>query len=1095
VGQVAVDRMLLQAVEHYDGGRPDQAEALCADILTAQPDHLAALHLSAVIAFVTDRAADGAKRLARVFSVDPDHAPALATLGDALAVKGEREGAVAAFERAVARRPHDASLHAKLGAALCDLSRFEEAEASLRRALALDPNLTQARFNLAVTLAGQKRLSEAEDTYRAVIARDPAYRAAWVNLGNVLSDQDKLEDAVAAYRQALTADPGNPDILRNLGTALRQQGRLEDAITCYRDAAALAPHDVMALRLLGLAQQEAGRLHEAVETYRKLSVLDPGDVALLNNLAACLCGLRQYDDALAACELALALNPHYAPVHTNRGVILEAKGDIEAAAAALRRAVEADPSCATSHANLAGALRGTGELDEALSVSHRAVELGPDDPLTRCNHAHFLLMHGDFENGFEELRWASKCKVWSHQYLKLSEPEWQGEPFPGRTLLLYSEQGFGDALQFVRYLPMVAARGGSVVLQVQPALVPLLRTMTDVTVVARGEEVLPPFDLQLPLMDLPRVFGTRLDTIPAPVRYLHPDPAKLARWRQALGGTGPLKVGVVWAGSATNGNDRQRSLAAGMVLPRLVMPGVQLYSLQKEQRPADAPVVAELGANIIDLAPALGDFTDTAAAVAALDLVITVDTSVAHLAGALGRPVWVLLPYALDWRWLRDREDSPWYPTMRLFRQKKQRVWDDVLARVPAELARVAAGERQLLWPPNHASIHTSREAVPEPRDNADAVVAALRRAVESNPTHAKGHAYLAVALYSAGQLDEALSVSHRAVALDPDDPLAHCSHGHQLLVNGDFKNGFDELRWGRKSTLWSRQFLTLSEPEWQGEPFPGRTTLLLYSEYGLGDVLQFVRYLPTVAAMGGSIVLQVQPALVSLLRTVTDATVVARGEALPPFDLQLPLMDLPRVFGTTPDTIPAPVPYLHPDPAKLARWRQALGGTTSLKVGVVWAGNPSHKGDRQRSLAASMVLPRLVMPGVQLYSLQKEQRSEDAPVLAELGANVIDLAPELGDFTDTAAAVAALDLVITVDTSVAHLAGALGHPVWVLLPYALDWRWLRDREDSPWYPTMRLFRQKKQQVWDDVLARVPAELARIAAGERQLLWPLGSKS
>ncbi len=709
MGQAAVDRTLLQAVEHYEAGRPDRADALCADILNAHPDHIPALHLSAVVAFVTDRAAEGAKLLARVFSLEPDHAGALATLGDALAVKGEREGAVTAFQRAVARQPQDAGLNAKLGAALCGLSRFDDAEAALRAAIELDPGSMRARFNLAVALTGQQRFAEAEDAYRVVIARDPAHRGAWLNLGNVLTDQKKLDEAVAAYRHALSADPDDPGLIRNLGAALYQQGRLDDAISHYRRATAIAPDDVASLRLLGLALHEAGHLEEAARTYRKTSALDAGDVTILNNLAACLCELGQHDDALAACELALALDPDHVSTHTNRGVILEAKNDIEAAVAAHRRAIEIDPTYAKGYANLAVALRSAGELDESLAASHRAVTLDPDEPLARYNHAYKLLMNGDFENGFEELRWGRKCKLWSHHYPTFSEPEWQGEPFPGRTLLLVSEYGLGDALQFVRYLPMAAAMGGSLVLQVQPALVSLLRTMTDVTVVPRGEP-LPPFDLQLPLMDLPRVFGTRLDTIPARVPYLDADSERLALWQGALGATTTsVKAGVVWAGNPMHKGDRQRSLSAEMVLPRLVMPGVQLYSLQKEIRPADGPTLASLGAAIIDLAPALGDFADTAAAVQALDLVITVDTSVAHLAGALGRPVWVLLPYALDWRWMRDREDSPWYPTMRLFRQHRPQAWEGVMARVSAELARVANGERQLVWPNQSTEALSSR--------------------------------------------------------------------------------------------------------------------------------------------------------------------------------------------------------------------------------------------------------------------------------------------------------------------------------------------------------------------------------------------------
>jgi len=266
------------------------------------------------------------------------------------------------------------------------------------------------------------------------------------------------------------------------------------------------------------------------------------------------------------------------------------------------------------------------------------------------------------------------------------------------------------------------------------------------------------------------------------------------------------------------------------------------------------------------------------------------------------------------------------------------------------------------------------------------------------------------------------------------------------------------------------------SQPEWEGEPFVGRT-LLVFSDYGIGDAMQLVRYLPMAVARGGKVVLQVQPSLVSLFRDLPGVTVLARGEALPPFDLQLPMMSLPRVLGTTLDTIPAAIPYLQAEPAKLSRWQRALRHAKGLKVGVVWAGNPQHKGDKFRSLAAEAVLPRLVMPGVQLYSLQKEARPADGAVLASLKTDIADLAPALGDFSDTAAAVAALDLVISVDTSVAHLAGGLGRPVWVLLPYALDWRWLRDREDTPWYPTMRLFRQPAPGDWTSVLDSVAHDL------------------
>jgi Flp pilus assembly protein TadD len=472
---------------------------------------------------------------------------------------------------------------------------------------------------------------------------------------------------------------------------------------------------------LALAVHEAGRLQQAVDAYRRFTELNATDIEISNNLCACLIELGQLDAASVAAERALALAPQFAKAHVNLGVILERQGRPEAAIACYRRAIAADPHDDKGYANLAVALREVGDLDaalaaarhavalapahplllanlsgilhnrgdvdEALTVSHCAVALAPDHATVRYNHAHLLLLCGDLKNGFADYRWRRRC---IENVPTIDGPEWQGEALAGRTLLLCSEQGLGDTLQFIRYLPMLAAAGGTIVLQVQPALVSLLSSLRGVTVVSR-DAPLPPFDLQLPLMDLPYLFGTTLDSIPADVPYLHADPGKAEMWHRAMRDIGALKVGVVWAGSPTHSGDRYRSLSAEAVLAPLIMPGVQLYSLQKEPRAADGPVLARLGASVIDLAPRLGDFSDTAAAIFALDLVISVDTSVAHLAGAMGRPTWLMLPYAQDWRWLRDREDTPWYPSMRLFRQTAPQAWSGVVARLSAGLAGVVA--------------------------------------------------------------------------------------------------------------------------------------------------------------------------------------------------------------------------------------------------------------------------------------------------------------------------------------------------------------------------------------------------------------------
>jgi tetratricopeptide (TPR) repeat protein len=626
----AANGLMQEAAGYFNAGQGEAAEAVCFRILAACPDFVPALHLAAVIAFASGRMPEGVALLDRLFKRDPGYVPALVTMGDALAVKGEREGAAAVFQHAAGLRPYDATVQLKLADALAALDRFAEAERSYLQALALDPAMLQARFNLGVLLMKQRRLPEAEAIYRCVVQLDPTHRGAWLNLGNVLVDLDKHDDAVHAYQQVSHCLPG----------------------------------------------------------------IDASVPMALANLAGCLCDLDRSEEAILACRRAIDIEPTYAPAYINLGAALDAQGRFDEAVAAYRRAIEIDPIAAKAYANLAVALRAIGALDEALAASRRAVELELSSPEIRFNHAHTLLMNGHWKAGFEELRWGKQCRLWADGYPSFEQPEWRGERFDGRTLLLFAEAGLGDTLQFVRYLPMVAERGGSILLQVQPALVPLLRDIRGVTVIPRGEP-LPPFDLQLPLMWLPHVFGTTLASVPADVPYLRADAVKREEWRNLFGSVSALKVGVVWAGNPKHKGDRQRSIAAAAVLPRLAISGVQLYSLQKEPRAADRPVLQALGDNVIDLAPRLHDFAETAAAVAALDLIISVDTSVAHLAGALGRPTWILLPYALDWRWLRDREDTPWYPTMRLFRQERPQLWTGALARASEELARLATSTRR----------------------------------------------------------------------------------------------------------------------------------------------------------------------------------------------------------------------------------------------------------------------------------------------------------------------------------------------------------------------------------------------------------------
>jgi tetratricopeptide (TPR) repeat protein len=716
-------QMFSHALAHHQAGEPIQADAACCALLADWPDDPDAVNLRAVIACMAGRYADGAALLERLLAHRPDNIQALSTLGDARHALGDRQGAIAIFERSVELAPRDAGLGSRLGTALLEAGRAAEAEAAYRRSVALADDVAQTHFNHAVALSRLDRTTEAVAAYRRAIALDPSHVAAHLNLGNVLMDQNRIDDAIALYQTAIALRPEAPEGHANLGLALLRQNQLDDAAACCMQAIACDPGYAAAHASLGAVYREQGRPLEAVaaceraialqpeiaETYITLGTarldlkqpeqaiaayrmaleITPGDARIHCNLAVAWILLDRVDAAVEACRAALQLDPRHASAHTNLGVALQKQDRLAESIAAHRQAIALDPGLAKAHSNLAESLRDEGRLDEAFVASCKAVSLPGCQDIQRFNHALALLMEGDYEAGWPAYEVRRRDGVLTARERRFAVPEWRGDKLQGRTLLLHAEQGLGDTLQFVRYVREILAPGVSLVIESQKPLAGLLRSLGQVRVVAQGDP-LPAFDLHLPLMSLPFILGTRRDSIPATVPYLAADAAKTARWKALIGTTGNVAVGVVWSGNPTHTFDRRRSMAAAAVLSALAMPGVRLFTLQKEVRPDDAAILETMAGQVANLGPALDDFTDTAAALEALDLVISVDTAVAHLAGALGRPVWTMLPFALDWRWLRDREDSPWYPTMRLFRQSTPRVWTDVLRRIRSELSGLA---------------------------------------------------------------------------------------------------------------------------------------------------------------------------------------------------------------------------------------------------------------------------------------------------------------------------------------------------------------------------------------------------------------------
>jgi len=506
----------------------------------------------------------------------------------------------------------------------------------------------------AAELHRQGDFSSARRLYGDVLAREPDNAEALHLAGAAAANQGSPDQAVELLTRAARLDPHNPIIHFNLAATLAALGRTEAALGAIEAAAALGVALPQAHRLRGDLLKSSGRLDAALESYRRAADLAPHDAGSRIERGNLLAMQDRMAEALRAFEEALEIAPGSSEAHKQRGTALSV--------------LQRHP--------------------EALASLERAVELAPGSADARFTRAALLLASGDYERGFREheWRWQSGLTSSHRERRTFAQPLWLGrEDLAGRRILLYSEQGLGDTLQFCRYASLVANRGATVVLQVQRPLVELLRQLPGVSAVIEEADTPPPFDCHCPLMSLPLALGTRLESVPAPSRYLRADPARVAAWGQRLGERRAPRVGLMWNGNPDSPLERYRSFPLAAWLPHLPA-GLEYVSLQRFVRAEERDL---LRASIVqDLSAEQSDFGDAAALCECMDVVISVCTSIAHLSGARGRPTWVLLSQVADWRWLLDRADSPWYPTARLYRQRVRGEWSEVLERVAADLMR-----------------------------------------------------------------------------------------------------------------------------------------------------------------------------------------------------------------------------------------------------------------------------------------------------------------------------------------------------------------------------------------------------------------------
>jgi tetratricopeptide (TPR) repeat protein len=611
-------------------------------------------------AFQAGNPAEAARACQQALQADPGDADAWCLLGIAQRAAGQAEQAVASYREALRLRPAFIEVWNNLGNALVNLGRLDEAVAAFDQVLRLRPEFAEAHNNLGAALRQQGKWAEAAARYQYALRLRPNYSEAHNNLGDALLGLGRMEEAAESYRRALQLRPNFPEALTNLGNVLTQLGRPDEALAAHREA----------LRLR------------------------PGYADAYSNLGNTLFAQRCFPEAETCYHDALRLKPDYAEAHHNLGTALAEQGRLAEADACYRKALRLKPDYTDAAGNLATALIAQGEVEEALAVYDRMLADQPDSPTLHMSRALVLLGMGRWEQGWKEYEWRWRTPEFGG--MPFSQPLWDGSEMPGRTLLVHTEQGLGDTILAVRYVPLVKRRSGATVVFACPkALLRLLGDFPGADRIVEQGVALPDFDCHAPLLSLPGIFRTTPDSVPAEAPYLHADGALVEQWGRELPVGRDFKVGIAWQGNPRFPADRWRSIPLARFAPLAAVEGVRLYSLQKGH---GSEQLREIPFPVVDLGPRLdetaGAFMDTAAVLKNLDLLIAADTAAIHLAGALGVPVWLAQSFAAHWVWLRDREDSPWYPSVRIFRQKTYGNWEEVFARMATELTSLAAAPR-----------------------------------------------------------------------------------------------------------------------------------------------------------------------------------------------------------------------------------------------------------------------------------------------------------------------------------------------------------------------------------------------------------------
>jgi tetratricopeptide (TPR) repeat protein len=647
--QSNLEELFRTAVTHHQAGQLQQAEQIYRQILTADQRHGPTWHLLGVLAHQAGRSDVAVQMITNAIQLGLG-GDAYNNLGEALRTLGRHTEAASAYQTAIQQQPNNAEAMSNLGLIYNTVGKYSDAIPLLEKAVAIKPNLPNAHYNYGIALDNTGKLDDAIEQWEITLRLQPDHALAMNNVGVGLQRRDRLERAIATLRRLVEKYPTFAEGHANLGSALAQAGKYEEAITEAKKAIELEPRRPEALNTLGVVYMRAGRL----------------------------------DDAIAATLKAVEMNPRFHKAIGNIGGIYQKMERHDLAIEWFERASKVLPADVETANALYGAYYKIRQPEKSLEATENALKHNPNHPELHGNRSLALLALGNYIEGFEEYEWRWRCNTFTSPPRDFDRPMWENSDLNGRTLLVHAEQGYGDIIQFARYLPMVAEMGAKLIVEVPVAVRSLIETIPGVARVVPKGLKLPDFDLHIPLLSLPRAFKTTLQTIPNQVPYFRVDESRLEKWRPVIANNAKgKKIGLVWGGNLKP--DPKRSVRLKELAPLADVPDIAWFSLQTGD-PRDELKESPPGMNIVDIGKDLKEFADTAALMSLLDMVITIDTASAHLAGAMAVKTWTIIPHAADWRWQMEGEQSPWYPTMRLFRQSVANDWGPTIARIRDEL-------------------------------------------------------------------------------------------------------------------------------------------------------------------------------------------------------------------------------------------------------------------------------------------------------------------------------------------------------------------------------------------------------------------------